>query len=159
MTHYQLTKVSGNSKTGPIPVSTSSKSTCPKACPFRRDNEGGCYADSGGPIQWHFDKVSRGAKGTDFSAFLKEVALSSGLSQVFWVRIPEDLLSPIQFHHQDCRPHVFAIELGMDSIKFEFFVRNLKNMRCTCPGYCTEPQRNYIFSFAHGMIEQLGITT
>ena len=93
------------------------------------------------------------------STFLKEVAISSGLSQVFWVRIPEDLLNKIQLDHQGCRPHVFAIELGPDWIKLEFFVRTLKNMRCTCPGYCTEPQRHYIISFAHGMTEQLGITT
>ncbi|MDY6881103.1 MAG: hypothetical protein V2J25_07945 [Desulfatiglans sp.] len=91
--------------------------------------------------------------------FLKEISISSGLSKIFWVPIPEDLLSAAQSDHQDCHPHVFAVELGNDWIKFEFFVRNLKNMRCTCPGYSTESQRNYIISFAHCIIEQLGITT
>ena len=39
-----LTLKSGNGKTGPIPVSTTSRSTCPDACPLK-DN--GCYADLG----------------------------------------------------------------------------------------------------------------
>ena len=70
---YHLTKVSGNSKTGPIPVSTSSRSTCPKVCPLRRDSEGGCYAD-GGKVAIHWNKVSSGERGADFQTFLKEVA-------------------------------------------------------------------------------------
>jgi hypothetical protein len=45
-----LTLVSRNAKTGPIPVSTTTRETCPDVCPFRKDNEGGCYAE-GGPIR------------------------------------------------------------------------------------------------------------
>lgn len=59
MTHtYHLTRVSGNKKTGPIPVSTSSKSTCP-SCPLKGN---GCYAE-GGPLRLHWDKVSDGGRG------------------------------------------------------------------------------------------------
>lgn len=35
---------SSNSKTGPIPVSTTAKASCPETCPFRGN---GCYAESG----------------------------------------------------------------------------------------------------------------
>ncbi len=91
------------------------------------------------------------------SGFLKEAGISSGLDGLFWVRLPEDLLSGEQFQHRHCRPHVFAVELGSDFVKLELFVRSLKNMRCTCPGLCTDRQVRYIFDFAHGMIEQLGI--
>ncbi|MBW1730388.1 MAG: hypothetical protein JRH08_02535 [Deltaproteobacteria bacterium] len=93
------------------------------------------------------------------NAFLSENALKSPLSHVFWVQMPEDLLSSTQFSHHHCKPHVFAIELGANWIKFEFYVRSLKTMRCTCPDYCTEGQRNYVIHFAHQMIEQLGIRT
>lgn len=59
MTHtYHLTRISGNKKTGPIPVSTSSKSTCP-SCPLKGN---GCYAESG-PLRLHWDKVSGGSRG------------------------------------------------------------------------------------------------
>lgn len=59
MTHlYHMTRVSGNSKTGAIPVTTSSKSTCP-TCPLKGN---GCYAESG-PLLLHWNKVSGGARG------------------------------------------------------------------------------------------------
>ena len=91
--------------------------------------------------------------------FLKETAIQSSMESVFWVRVPEDLLSESQFEHRDCRPHVFAIELGQDWIRLEFFVRSSKNMRCTCPGYCTRQQREFVINFAHSMIEDIGMRT
>ena len=93
------------------------------------------------------------------SGFLKKNAIKSNLGQILWVQMPDDLLSDIQTEHRNCQPHVFAVELGSDWIKLEFFVRSLKNMRCICLGYCTHPQRDFIIDFAHGMIEQLGIKT
>ena len=62
---YQLTRVSGNAKTGPIPVSTTSADTCPEACPFIKT----CYAKTG-PLRMHWDKVSAGVRGGTFEAFL-----------------------------------------------------------------------------------------
>ena len=68
-----LTLVSRNAKTGPIPVSTTTRETCPNACPFRKDNEGGCYAE-GGPLAIFWGKVSKGMAGTDWQSFTKAVA-------------------------------------------------------------------------------------
>lgn len=51
----RLTLVSKNVKTGPIPVSTSDKSTCPDTCPLKGQ---GCYAE-GGPLAIHWRKLSR----------------------------------------------------------------------------------------------------
>jgi len=91
--------------------------------------------------------------------YLGQTATRSGLSQIYWIRMPDDLLSATQYQHTRCRPHVFAVELGRDWVKLEFFVRSLKNMRCTCPAYCTEGQRNYIINFANSMLEHLSIRT
>jgi len=45
-----LTKVSANSKTGPIAVSSTSAASCPDACPLKKN---GCYADmSYAGIHW-----------------------------------------------------------------------------------------------------------
>lgn len=38
-----LTPVSGNSKTGPIPVTSRTMDTCPTDCPFYPERSGGCY--------------------------------------------------------------------------------------------------------------------
>lgn len=54
-----MTRVSGNAKTGPIPVATSSKGTCPSSCKLKGN---GCYAESG-PLAIHWRAVSDGRRG------------------------------------------------------------------------------------------------
>ena len=93
------------------------------------------------------------------NGFFKKNTIKSHLKQIFWVQIPDDLLSDIQLEHRHCQPHVFSVELGSDWLRLEFYVRSLKDMRCTCLGYCTAEQRDYITRFSHGMIEQLDIRT
>lgn len=67
---YHLTRTSGNAKTGPIPVSTSHKDTCPDHCALK--GSGGCYADTG-PLGIHWNAVSTGARGRDWPGFLSEI--------------------------------------------------------------------------------------
>ena len=69
MTLTHLTKRSANVKTGPIPVSTSSRENCPKTCPFRSN---GCYAESG-KLRLHWDKVTAGERGTEWQIFLDSI--------------------------------------------------------------------------------------
>lgn len=53
---YVLNPVSGNTKTGPMPVSTSNSTTCPDACPIKVK---GCYAKYG-PVGMHWRKLDNG---------------------------------------------------------------------------------------------------
>lgn len=68
---YVLNPVSGNTKTGPIPVSTSNSSTCPDACPIKLK---GCYAKYG-PVGMHWRKLDAGTSknAKDWSGFLQDV--------------------------------------------------------------------------------------
>ena len=91
--------------------------------------------------------------------FLKENTAQSTMEQIFWVKFPEDLLSPLQFRHTACQPHAFAVEVGSDLVKMEFLVRSLETMKCDCTAYCTNTQRDYIINFADGMLDQLAIGT
>lgn len=91
--------------------------------------------------------------------FLEARSIRSHLEAVFWVQVPEDLLSPLQFEHPQCRPYAFAIEVGSDFLKAEFFVRSLATLRCACLGYCTMEQQRFILAFIDGMIEELRIMT
>ena len=69
--YYKLTLKSRNEKTGPIPVSTSSRETCPDACPLKN---AGCYAE-GFKLSQVWDKVTAGNLGaTDFDSFCHSVA-------------------------------------------------------------------------------------
>ena len=67
--HFHLTPVSKNGKTGPIPVSTSSRDTCPVDCAVRA----ACYA-SAGPLALHWSAVSSGSRGSDWSGFVSSIA-------------------------------------------------------------------------------------
>lgn len=69
MSFFHLTLVSGNSKTGPIPVSTTSADTCPPTCPFQGS---GCYAEQG-HVGMHWRKVTKGARGAAWRTFLAAV--------------------------------------------------------------------------------------
>jgi hypothetical protein len=64
-----LTLKSANVKTGPIPVSTTEKSSCPSDCNMRD----ACYADSG-PLALHWAAVSAGKRGTDWATFCDTIA-------------------------------------------------------------------------------------
>ena len=65
-----LTLKSANVKTGPIPVSTTEKASCPGSCPFQNS---GCYADSG-PLALHWAKVSAHDRGMGWAEFCDTVA-------------------------------------------------------------------------------------
>ena len=69
MTRAALTYPSGNEKTGPIAVSTTSSETCPDACPLRKN---GCYAE-GYPLSQHWKRLDRGEWGGTWEAFLDRV--------------------------------------------------------------------------------------
>lgn len=62
-----LTAVSSNTKTGPIPTSTTERSSCPTTCAFYNK---GCYAKSG-PQALHWTKVSNAERGVSWDEFTK----------------------------------------------------------------------------------------
>ena len=69
-----LTLKSSNKKVGPIPVSTTERSSC-GACAFKLN---GCYADYG-PLKLHWDKVSSHERGMSWGAFCEAIeGLASG---------------------------------------------------------------------------------
>lgn len=69
MYNVHLTPVSSNRKTGPIPVSITSRDTCPDDCAMRT----GCYGD-GGPLALHWNAVTRGIRGTDWGTFCGSIS-------------------------------------------------------------------------------------
>ncbi|MFA5110666.1 MAG: hypothetical protein WC443_04595 [Desulfobaccales bacterium] len=91
--------------------------------------------------------------------YLHEHAIAARLEDIWWVDLPEDLLSPEQFSHPNCRPFRFAVEVGDDFVRFEFLIRTEQSMRCTCIGYATRAQRDFILAFADRLVEELALRT
>jgi hypothetical protein len=67
--NVHLTLKSANVKTGPIPVSTTEKDSCPSDCAMRSE----CYAASG-PLALHWSAVSNGSRGTDWNTFCDTIS-------------------------------------------------------------------------------------
>jgi len=67
--HVHLTPKSANVKTGPIPVSTTERASCPSDCKMKAE----CYAASG-PLALHWAAVSNGARGTSWPEFTDAIA-------------------------------------------------------------------------------------
>jgi len=69
--NVSLTAISRNAKTGPIPVSTTTRDTCPPICPFA--NQKGCYAENG-PLNLFWQKVTARKLGASWDEFTKQIA-------------------------------------------------------------------------------------
>jgi hypothetical protein len=67
--YYALTMISSNRKTGKMPVTTSNRTTCPDACPLKKN---GCYAEDY-YTQLHWNKVTDGTRGKDWKDFLSDI--------------------------------------------------------------------------------------
>ena len=91
--------------------------------------------------------------------YLSAKAVPSGVEGLFWVEFGPSLLTPLQQEHLPCHPHVFAVELGSKNLKAEFFLRTMKDMRCSCQGYCTPAQAHYIIGWINDMLQELSIRT
>lgn len=65
--HFQLS--TANEKLGPMPVTTSSRDTCPRSCPFYNN---GCYANAG-RLRIHWKHVDEGKYTIAWRDFLAEI--------------------------------------------------------------------------------------
>lgn len=108
--------------------------------------------------QYLLDEISR-RDITRIRDYLNEHAQASGLQDIWWVDLPQDLLSPDQFEHQECQPFRFAIELGDNFLRFEFLMRSTTTMRCSCIDYATRQQRDFIMAFADRLVKELALKT
>jgi hypothetical protein len=55
-TNFHVVQISHNKKTGPIPVASSDRFSCPDACPLKNN---GCYAESG-PLRLWWNRLTEG---------------------------------------------------------------------------------------------------
>lgn len=67
--NFSFVRQSSNAKTGPIPITYSSRETCPSACPLKKN---GCYSD-GGPSAIHWNRLSAGKTGVSFDSIISSV--------------------------------------------------------------------------------------
>lgn len=76
---------------------------------------------------------------------------------IYWVPLAAELLTEIQREHPDCQPFYFAIDLEEERFALEFLVRTKNRIRCSCIGYASRDQQNWIMELVDAMFEKLGI--
>lgn len=84
---------------------------------------------------------------------------SSSLPDVFWLQVPDELLTPGQREHTDCGPHRVAVVTELDSMRLELLVRSSHSLRCSCTGYATSAQRDWLINFMDDLIDELQLQT
>ena len=94
---------SGNAKTGPIAVSSTSRLTCPSTCPLA--GKQGCYAEAGYRTRLHWDRLSAGATGVlagVFIAQVRELPAGTLLRHCVVVNQWADLADPLRIDQAYC---------------------------------------------------------
>ena len=86
--------------------------------------------------------------------YLKRTLGAGPIEGLFWLRVPDDLLANSQRGHDSCGPFHFGIELGEDKVAFELLIRSQSNLHCSCIGYATRGQREFLFRYIDQLLEE-----
>ncbi len=82
---------------------------------------------------------------------------AAGINRLYWLQIPDELLSSTQLEHASCAPFCVGIETTDDSVIFEMLVRSRQKLRCSCIAYASEGQRQFILGFADRLLRETEI--
>ncbi len=91
------------------------------------------------------------------SQYLEKHCEPGGVNRLYWLRIPDGLLSELQQEHSSCGPFCVGIEITDDSVVFEMLVRSRQKLRCSCIAYASQAQRQFVLDFADRMIRETEI--
>lgn len=90
---------------------------------------------------------------------LASAGLQGPMQDIYWLTLPEDLLTPEQSRHlEHCGPFVACIELGDAWMKIELLIRGRGKLRCSCIGLATHEQRSWVLDQIDIMLRDLEIT-
>lgn len=93
------------------------------------------------------------------ASYLASTLTASAIEGVYWLDLPPDLLSAEQAAHGDCGPHRVALVLEEESLRLELLVRAHDSLRCTCTGYASLAQRQFLLGYMDRLIAELGLMT
>ena len=90
----------------------------------------------------------------NIDSFLKRTLKPGPMVGLYWLAMPDDLLSDTQLEHKDHAPFYLAIELTNSAVKFELLVRSQVNLHCNCIAYTTPAQRQFVLDFMDKMVKE-----
>ena len=93
-----------------------------------------------------------------FKTYLDENIKQSPVEGLYWIPLAPEHLAASQAGHSACGPHYLALELQEDRIACELLVRAEQVIRCSCIGYATQAQRNWLIDYIDAILEKLDIS-
>jgi hypothetical protein len=91
--------------------------------------------------------------------YLNKNSEAGELPEIYWIPVPESLLETTQLEHSDCQPFYFAVNLDLNSIRFELLIRTRSRLRCRCIQYASQKQRDFIINYADELFDKLRLMT
>ena len=83
----------------------------------------------------------------------------ASIEGVYWMMVPDGLLTEQQLSHEQCKPFFLGLELENDRLACGLLVRSASNIRCHCIAYANKEQRNWIIETLDSVMEKIGIIT
>ena len=102
---------------------------------------------------YKIDQLSREEK-ANVESYLNRTLQPGPMEGLYWLELPQDLLSAEQNVHEDCSPFFFAVELEAEAVSFELLVRSQTNLHCTCIAHATPAQRDFVLQFIDRMLQE-----
>ena len=92
-------------------------------------------------------------------AYLDDHFNASIIEGIYHVPIKDEILTDVQTEHLACQPFYFALDLEPQRLVCELLIRTNNRIRCSCMGYATEHQRNWMIHLLDDIFHRLEIKT
>jgi hypothetical protein len=94
-----------------------------------------------------------------FAERLDGMELSAGMEYLYWLPVPEDMLTACQKRHVcECGPYVLALEILDEALRLELLVRARNKLRCECVAYADQRLVSHMIGYMHGLLDELKIS-
>ncbi len=90
--------------------------------------------------------------------YFKANSKLSSIDVIYWVFLPDDILTDLQKGHVECQSYYFAVNIEKNYLSCELLVRSEKVMRCSCIGYATKQQYDWIIEYLDLILLKLNIS-
>jgi hypothetical protein len=90
----------------------------------------------------------------NIDSYLKRHLKMGPMIGIYWIVLPDEILSDTQKDHTDCAPFYFGVEVEKDLVCFELLVRSNSHLHCDCIAHATSEQRQYILDFLDTMLDE-----
>lgn len=92
------------------------------------------------------------------SNYLEQQLGPPSMGTIYWIPVPEAILSEEQSSHEACQPHYVVVDVEMSRLACELLIRTRNSVRCSCIGYANREQREWIIQYIDSLFDHLSIS-